>query len=168
VRYRVVYDVLDDGALPGIQSVLVMLGAALLFMLGVLLTYRLKRQMPPAKRRRILFGLIPCVLLVPIGAWGVASRTCPALLDQRQCKAWARAGDYQTVEGSITHRGGSKSSMYFQVAGVDFTCTWDNPRTGGFCGDFTAPGEKALLLLNGLPVRVAHWDGRILRLEVAD
>jgi hypothetical protein len=53
------------------------------------------------------------------------------------------------------------------VAGADFTFYGFQPRTGGFHGTFTTPQKPDPRLETGLMVRIAHREGRILRIEVA-
>jgi hypothetical protein len=88
-----------------------------------------------------------------------------------QCKEWARSGQYDTAEGVVAdHRreAGKYPPTHFRVGDVPFTYKTYEPKVGGFRGGFTAPGTEDLKLRDGLRVRIAYRDGRILRVEVGE
>jgi hypothetical protein len=170
VNYRVVYDVCDDVALPSHTAALVFLGGAVFFTLAwVVLTYCIRKRSPESglsmRPGAVVGGLLVCV-----GVLQVATGTWPVYRDQMRCKEWTRAGDHQTAEGPVTQferENGKYPPTHFWVGNVRFTYRTYEPKTGGFSGVFTAPGED-LKLRDGLRVRIAHRDGRILRIEVAE
>jgi len=169
--YRVAYDVLEDVTLPAQQGGVVFLGFALVWTVAWVAFHRFVRGMPTERRRNLWPGLVAGVVLVGVGAVVVATQTYPMFVDQRRCKDWARGGDFQTVEGPVTRvkrEGGKNPPRHFQVGDIDFTYRVIDPETGGFHGEFTAPWAQDLQLRDGLPVRVAFRDGRILRIDVAE
>jgi hypothetical protein len=113
----------------------------------------------------IVGGLFVCVAVVQI-----VNTAYPVYRDQMQCREWLRAGQHDTVEGTIAdfrRDAGKNPHHHFRVGDVRFTYWPLRQHTGGFSGDFTAPGTDNLKLRDGLRVRIAHRDGRILRIEVA-
>lgn len=171
MNYRVVYDVLDDVALPSHTFPLVFLGAAAFFMLGwVGLTYCI-RKTNPESGLSMRPGVVIGGFFVCLGVSQVVTGTWSVYRDQARCKEWVRAGDHETTEGTVTqHRreSGKSPPTHFQVGDVRFTYRTYEPKTGGFSGEFTAPGAEGLKLRDGLRVRLAHRDGRILRIELAE
>jgi hypothetical protein len=171
VNYRVVYDVLDDVPIPAREEGLIFLGAALFWtILWVVLT-RCIRARSPGKGPPVRAGVVIGGLFICLGLVTVVRGTYPMFVDQKRCKEWARAGDFLTEEGRITafvRESGRNPPTHFQVGAVRFTYRGSATRTGGFRGTFTDPGARDLRLRDGLAVRIAHRDGRILRIEVAD
>jgi hypothetical protein len=169
MAYRVVYDVLDDATLPAHTHELIFLGGALLWLTVWFTLHRVVPQLRAKKQMR--GGLFVGGLFLCIGTIAVVGSTYPTFADQRRCKAWARDNDYQTAEGTITRfkkDPGRDPATTFTVGDATFTYRRESPKTGGFRGSFTAAEAHDLQLRDGLPVRVAHRDGRILRIEVAD
>jgi hypothetical protein len=116
-------------------------------------------------------GFVVGGLFICIGTWMAATETYPLFADQRQCKDWARAGNYQMAEGRVTgliRERGRNQPTHFKVGSADFTYHGFQPWTGGFHGVCMAPDAQDLCLREGLPVRIAYYDGRILRIEVGD
>jgi hypothetical protein len=171
VNYRTVYDVIDAPALPTHTEGLVFLGGALFFTtVWVTLTHCIRRT-NPERELRVWPGLVVGLLLVGVGVLQVVTGTYPVYRDQRQCREWLRAGRHDTVEGVVAdfRRDAGKNPHYhFRVGDVRFTYWPLRQETGGFVGNFTAPGTDDLKLRDGLRVRVTHRDGRILRIEAAE
>jgi hypothetical protein len=171
MTYRVVYDVLDSESSLQNSGGLRILLVALVFMILLIFVYW--RSLGYQEGRplsgqdqgpRILGGIFFLGLFVLAGAWEVATQTYPEYVEEQRCKEWARSGDYQTAEGPVIHLG--KNS--FQVGEARFPYFRKYSNTGGFYGKFTAPGTEGLRLRPGLKVRIAHQEGRILRIEIAE
>ena len=174
MTYHTLYDVADDSAFAGREAGLVFLLVAVGWTALWLLIHWLIRRTRPAAvdgRWNWLGGLVVGVVLIAVGVAVVVTDTYPAYLVQRQCREWVKAGDYQTAEGPVTDfrvENGKSPPRHFQVAGLPFTYRMSTNDGGGFRGTFTAPGAEDRRLANGLQVRIAHRDGRILRIEVVN
>jgi hypothetical protein len=152
--YLVVYDILRDGI--GVAPVAVCLGMLLGCVFGIALLVSQR------KRRKSVVG----VALWVVG-WVTASLFGGGnvLYQHFCCVAWARSDDFQVLEGRVTQfhplvRG--KGAESFTVAGVTFSYGDSSLGQGGFRYTFGVGG----LLKEGVQVRVAHREGRILKLEV--
>jgi hypothetical protein len=169
VLYRVVYDVLNDTAIPGRMPELVWLGfavawTAIWFGLNRILTKTSARKSRTTRGGFLVGGVFIC-----IGIWLAASQTYPLFVDQRLCKDWARTGNFHITDGRVTaliRERGKYPPTHFQVGNASFTYYGFPPRTGGFHGIFTESDAHNLSLREGLAVRIAHHNGRILRIEV--
>jgi hypothetical protein len=175
MHYRVAYDVLDDGALVGRAHELAFLGFALAWTTVWCLVYRFNRGLSPEKRKQMRGGFVVGALFIAVGAWLVLTRTLPRYREQRQCQAWLRSGEVETVEGVIRDfdpatKSGGRHKPYtdFRVGDARFSYAGWEPKVGGFQGDFTDPAASDLRLRDGLPVRISHREGRILRIEVGE
>jgi hypothetical protein len=169
MAYRVAYDVLDDSLLPAHEVGLVFLGFAVVWLAIWFFVYRYV-AIPPERKKGMRAGFVVGGIFVAVGITLVAGKTWPTFHHQQQCRDWARCGDYQTFEGVVTgfQSGKSKSPTHFRVGDVPFTYGGYEPTDGGFRGRFTAPDSQDLKLRDGMAVRIAHRDGRILRIEIAD
>ncbi len=171
MAYRIVYDVLDDAVLPAHREELYWLGFAVVWTLIWAGARRATRKISDPKQRPARGGLVVGGFFICVGILLVTTETLPIFLDQRRCQEWARTGDFQTSEGRINHlirEPGKYPLTHFEVGADNFTFRGLGPKTGGFHGVFTdskAPEER---LREGLPVRIAHHDGRILHIEVDD
>jgi uncharacterized membrane protein len=168
VIYQIVYDVSDDLLIPTRQLQIVFLGFALFWTSIWITAYRYDRRKPPDQRRISSGGIFVGIFLVIVGILLVVSETYPEYREQKQCKEWVRIGDYQVAEGPITNlrrEAGKYPPWHFQVGEVLFTYRTINPKVGGFHGEFTAPNTEDLELREGLFVRIAYHDERILRIE---
>lgn len=159
MQYDVLYDVLDDGWPLAPLSVA---GYALLFVAAWLWLRRRQRTSSSGTFRRfpwLLLGLGVLVVLI-FAAVGI-----DALVQHRQCREWARAGQYEVLEGTVSEyvRGGKTSNEQFQVGDWKYSATG---RSAAYRGQFTTKGATRDALHNGLRVRIAHRDGHILRLEI--
>jgi hypothetical protein len=171
MTYRVVYDVLDSSVSAQNRGELFFLLFALVWTTLLFFIYRHRRRWLSNQVREMLGGFLAGGLFIVIGVWLVATRTYPAYLENQRCKEWARRGDYQTAEGPITDfaRGpGREPLISFRAGETSFTYRWNDSSKGSFHGSFTAPGTEGLRLRGGLMVRVAHRDGVILRIEIAE
>jgi hypothetical protein len=171
VNYRVVYDVLDDVAIPSHTAALFFLGTAIFITVGwVVLTYCI-RKTNPERGLSMRPGVVIGTILICVGVLQVAGGTYPVYRDQQQCKEWLRSGQCDTAEGVVAefHReSGKYPPTHFRVGDMRLSYKTYEPTTGGFRGGFTAPGTEDLKLRDGLRVRIAHRDGRILRVEVGE
>jgi len=93
----------------------------------------------------------------------LASLAYDGFMQRQRCKDWARAGEYQLTEGTVTDYQYRKAGAAFRVAGLSFDLL---DRSGGFSGRFNVPGTLQESLREGLPLRLAHHDGYILRVEI--
>ena len=167
MAYRVVYDVLDDAVLPAHTMELMWFGGALLWTTLWVVICRSVPQLREKNQGRP--GIFIGGFFLIIGTIMVVGSTYPTFADQRRCKAWARAGDYQVAEGPVAgfKRGVGRDPLTtFRIGNAVFEYRREAPKTGGFRGKFTVPED--VQLRDGLPVRIAHRDGRILRIEVAE
>jgi hypothetical protein len=175
MKYHVVYDVLDAGwsivNTGEMHFLLVGLGLTLLLIViysrGI--GYIGGRRMSEVDPGKKLAGLLLPLLFILVGAWEVATNNYPAYLENERFKEWVRLGDYETIEGVITNysMGRKYGSAGFQVGDIRFTYPRMDHSTGSFRGQFSAPGTEDLKLENGMKVRIAHREGRILRMEIA-
>jgi hypothetical protein len=178
MTYQVVYDVLDSvwSVLDTGESrfLLFSLGIAILVILlywrGI--GYLNGRPVSdPEQGCGNLAGMLLFLgVFIVIGVWMVATNNYPAYLEHLRFKEWVRQGDYQTVEGAITDfsAGRKYNDSHFRVGDVRFTYSRTDNSKGSFRGQFTAPGTEDLRLQNGLKVRIAHREERILRIEIAE
>lgn len=156
-RYTVVYDVLRDGI--GIAPVGVCLGMLLGLGFGIALLIHERKQRKP------IGGLIVGLIL-----WGTAALFGGGnvIYQHLRCVAWAKSGNYEVVEGRVTgfqpRSAGQKSSERFTVKGLTFAYSDSNLGQGGFRYPFGPHGR----LQDGTRVRVAHRQGRILKLEIRE
>jgi hypothetical protein len=171
MTYRTVFDVRADDIFAGNAAGLHYLSIAIAWTAVWVVLHRSVQGMPPARRRNGWKGAVVGGVLIAVGVIVVAGTTYPAVRDQRRCREWLRAREYRTATGVVTalrRDAGKYPPWHFRVGATDFTYRGYNARTGGFRGEFTAPGADRLTLRDGLPVRIAHRDGRILRIEVAE
>lgn len=165
------YDVRDDGLFAGSEFGLYFLGFAIFWTTAWILIHRYVRGMPPDRRRNWRAGAVVGGILVAVGSIVVAGTTYPLARDQWLCREWLEAGEFQTAAGDVTalrREAGKYPPYHFRVGGTDFSYRPINATVGGFQGEFTAPGSERSKFRDGLPVRVAHRDGRILRIEVGE
>jgi hypothetical protein len=171
MTYRVVYEVLDDSLLPhkGGLGLLVVV----LVWLGVFVAVHLFGKSSPEQRRKMRWAWLPVGLLAAVAVWLIATRDFPSYADQRQCREWVRTGAFEVVEGRVSDlsppdrvRRPRHPRIDFRVGGVPFSYRYGQLGRGGFQGTFTAADAQAIS--EGLPVRIAHRDGRILRIETAE
>jgi hypothetical protein len=135
MAYRVVYDVLDDAVLPAHTHELIFLGGALFWLTLWVTLHRVVPQLRAKKQMR--GGVIVGGLFLAVGTIGVIGSTYATFADQRRCKEWARAGDLQIAEGTITRfkkEPGRDPATTFAVGDATFTYRREAPKTGGFRG----------------------------------
>ncbi len=173
MTYQLAYDVLDDQILPSSGGGVVLLVVTLIWLGFWGAAYRWAEMSPP-RHREMRWAWIPVALFAVLAIWLTATRDYPSFADQRQCRTWSRTGDYETTEGRVSLRpsgppDGNRYRRDFWVGDVPFTYyRYLNVGRGGFQGSFTAADAANLLLSEGLRVRIAHRNGRILRIETAD
>ena len=171
MKYRLVYDVLQDG-FPWVGVVFTVI--PLLFAIACLLVIaeraRGKSPVPgPRVPGRIPLEETPLGLVVlfmlGLGAIGVflASLSYQGFRQRQRCQEWARTGQYQVTEGKVADYQHRKAGAFFRVADASFELL---NRSAGFTGRFNSPGAESGSLREGLQVRLAHQDGFILRVEV--
>jgi hypothetical protein len=176
MKYHVVYDVRDAGwsLLTAGETHFMLVGLGVTILLGFLywrgMGYINGRRTSEVDAGKKFAGLFLPLLFALIGGWQVATNNYPAYLENRRFQEWVRQGDYQTVEGAVTDYslGRKYGSAGFRVGDVRFTYPRMGHSKGSFRGQFTAPGTESLRLENGVKVRVAHREGRILRIEIAE
>jgi hypothetical protein len=170
MHYRVAYDVLQEAYDPRFDTPLLVMFLLALFMTVVSFWMVLRRGGEPDRWNRGGGTKAGCGLLVlPVFVLVVGWLLCRPLLGQRQAKAWAGVGDYEITEGTVAGLGHPrKGGTFLKVADVPFYYyPPDGTRAeGGFHGTFTDPGIPADALRLGLPVRIAHHGGVILRIEI--
>jgi hypothetical protein len=171
MQYRVAYDVLQewyDLRLSLLMLIPFLFTVVFTLLIGCACLYELRTGDRSARRRgHPLLGLVIAPILVLCFGWLV----CRPILPQWRARAWARAGDGEVVEGTVSGLGhGRKGSTYFTVAGVSFRyLPWNSDDAGGgFRGTFTDPAVPADALRDGVPVRVTHYGDCILRIEIAE
>ena len=152
--YLVVYDILRDGI--GLAPVGVCLGMLAGLGLGIFLFVKLRKEAKPV-------GCIVVWLLC--WAAGTLFGGGNVLFQHFRCAAWARSGNFAVVEGPVTdfqpHTSSHKRES-FTVKGQTFEYSDANLSRGGFRYSFGPSG----LMHVGAHVRVAHREGRILKLEI--
>jgi hypothetical protein len=172
VKYRLVYDVLDDG-FPwfGAAFAAVPLLLAIVHVLEIRERVRgLPRGPAPRVRGTIPLEAVPLPLVIVsflvLGSAGVllASLTCEGFVQRQRCREWARGGRCQVTEGTIADYHYRKAGSSFRVGDQSFDLL--NP-SAGFTGPFNAPGAGKGSLREGLQVRLTHREGFILRVEIA-
>jgi hypothetical protein len=171
MQYRLVYDVLNDG-FPwfGVVFATVPLLLAVASFLEIL--KRVQRKQSPSAPGHRVSGLeaAPFVLVLVLFLFTgsvaavFASLTYDGFMQRQRCKEWARAGKYEITEGTVTDYQYRKAGPAFRVAGLSFDLL---DRSGGFTGRFNVPGATQDSLREGLPIRLAHQEGYILRVEIA-
>ncbi len=171
MQYRLVYDVLNDG-FPwfGVVFATVPLLLAVASLLEILQRVRRKQAISTPGHRASGFAAAPFVLVLVLflftGSVGAvfASLTYDGFMQRQRCKEWARAGKYQLTEGTVTGYHYRKAGPAFRVAGLSFDLL---DRSAGFTGQFNVPGVTLDSLREGLPIRLAHQERYILRVEIA-
>jgi len=110
------------------------------------------------------FALV-IIFFVLMGSVGVffASLTYDGFMQQQRCQEWVRTGAYQLTEGTVTDYQYRRAGSSFCVAGLSFDLL---EPSAGFTGRFNVPGANQDSLREGLPIRLAHQDGFVLRLEI--
>lgn len=155
--YIVAYDVSQEGIW---RDAISNTAVPLLFVLAgiAVLIYSIRR------RQRDLIGFVSLWLIVSIcvglpGSWNVVSQ-------RMQCIDWLRTGDFEIVEGPVAN---FKPMPYtghslevFTVNNVTFRYSDYDISQGGFNNTASHGGP----IHEGLHVRIAHRQGRILRLEI--
>jgi hypothetical protein len=177
MKYHVVYDVLDGGwsvlNTGEMRFLLLPLGIMifLIFCYWRGIGYLNGRPLSDPDQGKGMCGAILFLgFFFVAGVWMVATNNYPAVVENLRFREWVRNGEYETVEGTITdHSLGRKyNDSHFRVADVRFTYNRTDNSKGSFRGQFTAPGTQGLRLENGMRVRIAHREGRILRIEIAE
>lgn len=96
----------------------------------------------------------------------VVTATSSVLIDAIRASQNATSGNCETVEGPVEHfhpmPAEGHDMEHFDVRGVEFSYS-DYVVTAGFNNTASHGGP----IRQGLPVRICHRDGEILRLEVA-
>jgi hypothetical protein len=151
----VVYDILRDGI--GVAPIVVCLGMLLGLGLGIAVLISQRKQRKPVGF--VIMWLIAWTTGTVLGGGNV-------LFQHFRSAAWARSGDFDVVEGRVTNfqplAKGKKGSERFTVKDITFSYSSANLGQGGFRYEFGPDG----LLEEGVPVRLSHRDGRILKLEI--
>ena len=157
--YAVVYDILDEG-FSG-KRLLIPLAwlAGLLCFVGAAVRSARRREFDALAGVCLLLAFWLCA-----GVFGVGN----VVREQWRCMQWARSGDYQVVEGAVRDfkpmpKGGHALES-FTVGGVPFCYSDYDLSRGGFNNAASHGGP----IRAGLVVRIAHHDGRILRIEVSE
>lgn len=169
--YRTIYDVQNDSIFAGHTAGLAFLSFAIFWTALWFVIHRYVRGMPEDQRRKGRKGIWVGVFFMIVGCIIVADTTIPAVRDQTRCREWLRAGEFETTTGAVTHfrhEAGKYSPWRFRIGEIDFAYWVINSRKAGFRGDFTTPEESQFKLRDGVPLRISHRDGRILRIEIAD
>jgi hypothetical protein len=167
VAYLVLYDVLDDSPRIGLGPT--MLAFAVLWTSFWVFIHRFNPHMPPERRRNWRAALLIGPLFTALALYVLATDTFPGYVDQRRCREWARQHAYETVEGPVVgfrRDAGKNVTTHFKVGEIAFSYDAMLSKKGGFQGEFTV--LTPIKLRDGPHVRVAHREGRILRMEVAE
>lgn len=154
-KYRVVWDVLEDGLTLWPLALLV-LGACVAA--GVLL-FSIKRKKPQGL---ILFVIMTAGLSMGLLVYGVVA------MHQIRCIVWARSGKCQVAEGVVKDFHpmpySGHDSERFTVSGVKFEYSDYDLSGGGFNNTSSHGGP----MMKDLQVRITHKNGQILKLEVLE
>lgn len=152
--YVVVYDILRDGI--GLVPVGVCLAMLAGLGLGIFVFVKLRRESKPVG------GLVVWLLLWAAGTLFGGGNV---LFQHFRTAAWARSGNFEVVKGPVTdfqpHTRSHKRESFI-VQGLTFEYSDANLSRGGFRYSFGPDG----LMHVGAHVRVAHREGRILKLEI--
>src|SRR4051812_10333821 len=171
MRYRLVYDVQNDG--PPWWGVVWVILLLLFASAAVLEIVELRRGRSSAPIRvpghAIVAGLPLAIaaargLLMVVLAVLCASYTSRVFALRKQCREWDRAGDYRVTEGTVADYDFRKAGSSFRVADQSFDLLH---APAGFTGRFNVPGAPEGSLANGMRVRLAQHEGLILRVEIA-
>src|SRR5688500_4867138 len=152
MRYEILYDITETG-LRGASPASYWIASAVAVLVGVWAIFHgvRRRQVVP-----VLVGLV-------FGGF-FATFAVRAVLRQSELLETARAGRVQVVEGVVTdfhpRPPGGKGTESFTVGGVHFEYV-HGMQAAGFTLDPLAGGP----IRHGMHVRIAHVDGRILKLE---
>ncbi len=172
MSYNIVYSVLNDSIFAGRERGLLFLGFALLWTGFWFFFHKYVRGVPEDRKRGLWPGVAVGGILIVCGVLVVINETYPVIRDQRRCREWLRSGAHEVTEGVISQfrreAGSYTARTHFQIGDSKFSYRLYPPRAGGFDGNFTAAGTESLRLKNGMHVRIAHHDGRILQIEIAD
>src|SRR5262245_61209985 len=160
MKYRVIYDVLDDGLRWGAPT---LLSVTLLFCAFAFSMSRRQWRGMGMPRQSTTVASRLFILALVVGGLAFAGLQSLMFRQQQRCKAWAHAGQYIVVEGTVSNYERSRNILRFSVADTTFSCA---NRFGGYWGEFTAPGASQDALRNGLRVRINHREGYILRIEI--
>lgn len=169
--YRIVYDVQDDSVFAGHSIGLIFTGFAIFWTAFWYVLHRYVRGMPPEQRRNAWKGGVAGCILIAAGLIILTGTTIPAIRDQLRCRKWLLTGEHQTATGGVSdfrRDAGKNAARRFRVGETDFAYWAINSPIAGFRGDFTTPDATQLKLRDGLSLRIAHRDSRILRIEVAE
>jgi hypothetical protein len=151
----VVYDILRDGI--GVAPVFVCLGMLFGMGMGIGLLVSQRKQRKPVGC--LIVWLIAWSLGTVVGGGNV-------IYQHFRCAAWARAGDFDVVEGQVTDfqpvPRPKKGSERFTVQDITFSYSSADLSKGGFRYEFGPEGQ----MREGCQVRISHHEGRILKLEI--
>jgi hypothetical protein len=153
-EYIVVYDILRDGI--GIAPLAVFLGMFAGFVFGVVFLLALRQQRKP----------VGCMILW-LTFWAIVSiiGVKNVLGQHLLCVEWARKGAFDVTEGPVSQFAPhtlTKRRETFVVNGITFSYSDAALADGGFRYSFGPDGDLRV----GTQVRVAHREGRILKLEI--
>ena len=155
MNYLVYYDILKSGS--GLD------GGFLGFILGALVgIFFLFRSLRRRKTFEIIFSIIWLTGFTGLGLLGFGN----VYYQHNQCQHWAKSGDYQIVEGSVTKFVEYNRTVYEQFSVKDIHFEY-SPYDLSVCG-FRQTIAEGSPIRDGLQVRVTYKDGRILKLEIAD
>lgn len=153
MEYVVFYDILKSWSGAEYGTLVLLMGA----LLGIFLLLK------SIKRRKIIETIFVSIWIIGwvcLGSVGFGN----VYYQHFRCSQWARSGDYQTIEGPIEYfeeysRGEGER---FSVGNVHFEYSSFNLSVCGF-KQLVSEGSP---IKNGLQVRIAYKDGRILKLEI--
>jgi hypothetical protein len=170
MKYRVVYDVMNEGfPWMGVLLTVVPLLLGLASCLEIVERLRGRRSALAACRSRTIEALSMPMLIVSttvLGLFGlfIASKAIEGFLSRQQCQEWAEAGAYQVTEGTVADYQYRRAGSSFRVVDSSFDLMG---RSAGFLGGFKSTGARHDSLRDGISVRLSHRDGYILRVEIA-
>jgi hypothetical protein len=114
------------------------------------------------RRGHIIFMIVWIAGVLLLGGLGSSN----VIHQYVQCKRWSESRDYSLVEGTVTNFHPMPKSGHdterFTVEGVKFEYSDFDLSKGGFNNTASHGGP----IREGLPVRIAYRDGRILKLEI--
>lgn len=156
-EYVVAYNILDEGI--GWQRMWPVLGwLAGLVIAGCAWRHQLRER----KYSAVLFMSLWLAFWICGGIFGVSN----VVIQQVKCINWAKSGEFEVVEGEVRDfkpmPAHGHTNEVFTVSGVRFSYSDYDLSRGGF-NNATSHGGP---IREGLPVRIAHRDGRILKIEV--
>jgi hypothetical protein len=153
-EYQLVYDILTEGYLRLSWAPIAWLAVGIL--ISSIYVSELRRKVFKFERRKDIVALAIMLGFLALGVFGVVS----TIRTQYGCISAAKKGDFDVVEGPITKLSTNPRQESFVVNNIRF-----NHREYDFlrCG---YAQSKGVVMKENMPVRIAHKNGCIFKMEV--